>query len=101
MIQRHQSIPDPSAPTSHDELDLAKRLAYAIKLIGDSVEIDPDVRGGLPVVRGSRITVSRIFAEIADNQRLSDIADNLDIDRETLRKIVDGISIHLDRPIDA
>lgn len=81
-----------------EDEELTERLSVAMRLLSKSVEIDPDVRSGLPVVRGTRIAVSRIFAEIADDYRLSEIADNLDIDHDMLKDLIEGVSIRLDRP---
>ncbi|MGH7140562.1 MAG: DUF433 domain-containing protein, partial [Pirellulales bacterium] len=81
----------------HEE-EMAGRLSVAMRLLGNSVEIDPDVHSGLPVVRGTRVAVSRIFAEIADDYRLSEIADNFEIDHELLKNLVEGVSIRLDQP---
>jgi uncharacterized protein (DUF433 family) len=68
-----------------EDEELAERLAVAMRLLNGAVEIDPEVRSGIPVVRGTRIAVSRILAEIADDYRLSEIADNLDIDNDMLK----------------
>ena len=77
---------------------MAERLATAIQLLNDSIEIDADVLSGVPVVRGTRISVARVLAEVADNPTLSAIADNLEIDVQSLKNIIEGISICLDRP---
>ena len=59
---------------------LSERMATATELHRRSVQIDPDVRGGVPVVFGTRIPVARVFAELANDHSLSDVADNLGID---------------------
>lgn len=100
MIQGQKNTTDPATPTSRNEEELAERLSIAVKLLDDSVEIDRDVRGGVPVVRGTRISVARILAEVADDHRLSEVADSLDIDVKVLTKIIEGLSIHLDRPVE-
>jgi uncharacterized protein (DUF433 family) len=100
VIQSQKNVSEPAIHVSRHEEELAERLSVAIKLLDDSVEIDPDVRGGIPVVRGTRVAVARIFAEIADGQRLSEIAESLDIDVGILGNIIEGLSIHLDRPFE-
>lgn len=77
---------------------MAERLSIAVQLMNDSIDIDPDVLSGVPVVRGTRISVARVLAEIADNSNLSAIADNLEIDFQSLKNIIEGLSIRLDRP---
>lgn len=84
--------------TSSNGEAVAERLATAIQLLNDSIEIDADVLSGVPVVRGTRISVARVLAEVADNPTLSAIADNLEIDVQSLKNIIEGISICLDRP---
>ncbi len=92
-----QDIMD-TATSSNGEV-LAERLLIAVQLLNDSIEIDPDVISGVPVVRGTRISVARVLAEIADNASLSEIADNLQIDFQSLKNIIEGLSIRLDRPL--
>lgn len=77
---------------------LADRLSLAVRLLNDSIEINADVLGGVPVVRGTRVSVARVLAELAENSSLSAIADNLEIDLRLLKNIVEGLSIRLDQP---
>lgn len=77
---------------------LADRMSLAVRLLSNAIEIDPDVLGGVPVVRGTRVSVARVLAEIADNTSLSAIAENLEIDPELLKNIIEGLSIRLDQP---
>ena len=100
MIQHQKGIAKPSTQASRNDTELAERLIEAARLLEDSVEIDSAVRGGVPVIRGTRIGIGRIFAEIADDKPLSEIADSLDLDVDVLKKVIEGISIHLDRPLD-
>lgn len=92
----HQGILEHS--TSSNGKALADRLSLAIRLLNNSIEIDPDVLGGVPVVRGTRVSVARVLAEIADNTSLPAIADNLEIDPQLLKNIIEGLSIRLDQP---
>ncbi|HJT36505.1 MAG TPA: DUF433 domain-containing protein [Pirellulales bacterium] len=85
--------------TSTNGEALAERLSVAIRLLNDSIEIDPGVLGGVPVVRGTRVSVARVLAEIADNSSISEVADNLEIDSQLLKNIVEGFSISLDQPL--
>ena len=77
---------------------IAERLRYAATVLRDSIDIDPEKRGSVPVVRGTRVAVATILAELAEDATLSGIADDLDLDFTVLRKILQGIAIHLDRP---
>jgi uncharacterized protein (DUF433 family) len=77
---------------------IAERLRCAATMLRDSVDIDLEKRGGIPVVRGTRVPVATILAELAEDARLGEIAVDLDLDASVLRAIIHGIAIHLDRP---
>lgn len=62
------------------------------------VEIDPEKRGGVPVIAGTRFTVSQLLAELAENPLLNDVCDDLDLPHETTKAMLHGLSIELDRP---
>jgi uncharacterized protein (DUF433 family) len=78
---------------------MVKRLRCARQMLGDTVHVDPDTLGGVMVIQGTRFPVARVFAEIADNLRLSEIAEDFDLDGEVLRTLIEGIAICFDRPI--
>jgi uncharacterized protein (DUF433 family) len=78
---------------------LSQKLDFAMTTLNESIEIDPDIRGGIPVVRGTRIPVARILAEVAADSRLSEIAEDFSIDRDTLKNLIDGIATKIDRPM--
>jgi uncharacterized protein (DUF433 family) len=77
---------------------IAVRLHFAAMILRDSVEIDPAIRGGVPVLKGTRIPVSQILAEIAEDFSISEIADDFNLDFDILVNLFEGMSIHLDRP---
>ena len=72
-------------------------MAIATELHRRSVQIDPDISGHVPVIFGTRIPVARVFAELANDHSLSDVADNLGINESLLRDLLNGVSIRLDR----
>ena len=57
-----------------DDLWVAARVRYASLLLSESVEINRKVRGGVPVIRGTRIPLSRVLMELADDRSPSDLA---------------------------
>jgi uncharacterized protein (DUF433 family) len=81
----------------HEEW-IAERLRFAAMMLRGSVTIDAEIRGGVPVLRGTRVPVAQILAEIAGDARVSEIADDLDLDMEVVVKVLEGMAIHLDRP---
>ena len=87
-------------PKREVEVDewLSMRVNYAIFVLQDCVEIDRRKRGGTPVLKGTRFTLSQVLAEIADDRRLTEIADSFDLELRFLEGFLRGLSICLDRP---
>ena len=79
--------------------NLRRRLEYAARILENSIEISNEMRGGVPVVRGTRMPVSRVFAELADNVRIEDFGEDYEIDVAKLRELLQGLSVYLDRPL--
>ena len=78
---------------------LRRRLEFEARILADSIEISYEKKGGVPVVRGTRMPVARILAEVADNVRIKEFADNYDLDVEKLHAILQGFSVYLSRPL--
>ena len=83
----------------HYQMWIADRMNYAISLLSSSVEVDSDIRSGIPVFRGTRVPVSQVLAEIADGSTVDEIADDLDIDADAIRGFIECISVVVDRPL--
>ena len=62
----------------------------------DSIDIDPEKRGGVPMVKGTRVPVATILAELAEGATIGGVAADLDLDPEILRKMIQGIAGHFD-----
>lgn len=77
---------------------IAERLRNAATMLRDSIDIDAEKRGSVPVIKGTRVPVATILAELAEDATVSSIADDLEIDSTVLRTILHGMAIHLDRP---
>lgn len=76
---------------------IAERLRCATIMLRDTIDIDPEKRGGVPVVKGTRVPVATILAELAEDATISSVADDRALDATVLQKILQGIAIHLDR----
>jgi uncharacterized protein (DUF433 family) len=80
------------------EQSMARRIREAAFLMHESIEINKNKRGGVPVLKGTRIPVAQIIAELANNSSLSEIADDLDLDEDSIRCFLQEMANHLDRP---
>lgn len=78
---------------------LADRLRLAARMLTDCVEANPRKRSGIPVIKGSRVTLAQVLAELADDHRVSELSDDFEIDVELLRKFLEGLAIYLDQPV--
>jgi uncharacterized protein (DUF433 family) len=78
----------------------AERAAHAAVMLGHCVEVNPSKCGGVPVFRGTRFTLARFLAELADERSVTDIACNFDLDEEVLNQFLRGLSLCLNRPVE-
>src|SRR5689334_14297183 len=53
---------------------IAERLRQAAIMLRDCIECNPNVRGGVPVLKGTRVPVARILADIADGMSAPEVA---------------------------
>ncbi len=95
---RHQNF-NRAASALPDEEWLAERAKYALLVLRECVEVSPGKHGGVPVLRGTRFTVAQVFAEAGEGRSLPEIAADFNLDAELLKNLMDGFSIHLDRPL--
>lgn len=84
--------------TLSEEEWMAERLSHSVRLMKDSVDISTHIRSGVPVLRNTRLPLSRILAEIAHSDFVGEFAESWEIDANHLRDFLDGLSIQLDRP---
>jgi uncharacterized protein (DUF433 family) len=62
-------------------------------------EINPRRRGGVPVLRHTRFTLSQILAELANTSGVQEIADNYDLDGAAIKEVLVGLSLILLQPM--
>jgi len=55
--------------------------------------------GGLPVLRGTRFPLARVLAELADGVSIVVIAEDFDLEVESLKMLLDGMASYFGRPI--
>src|SRR5208337_2628622 len=66
--------------------------AYGMSELSSVVDVDPERCAGVPVLAGTRFTVSQVFAELADGRSIYELADNFDIDAVVLESLLNGMS---------
>jgi uncharacterized protein (DUF433 family) len=76
-----------------------ERVTQAVFILQEHVECSPDVMGGMPVLKGTRFTLSRLFAELADGLSVVAIASDFSLDEESLRRLMEGFGCYLGRPV--
>jgi uncharacterized protein (DUF433 family) len=84
--------------TLEREERLAKRLQHAIQQLHGCVEVSLAIRGGIPVVKGTRFTVAQVLAELAEGRSIVEVADDFDLDLACLKNLLHSFAICLDRP---
>lgn len=77
---------------------LTQRLLSAARNLSQLITLDPAVRGGVPVLAGTRLPLARILAEVADDRQLSEIADDHELPAEMLMRIFAALAASLERP---
>lgn len=73
-----------------------ERLEMARSEVSAVVVRDPAIRHGAMVLKGTRFPVARVFAELSEDYKLSDIADNYDLDLEKLSRLFMALAVYLD-----
>ena len=72
------------------------KLVESVKNLVDklkNVEYNPERLGGMATVAGTRFPISRIFAELTDDQTLAEIAEDYDQDLEQIIDIFNELSL--------
>ena len=88
-----------SVPSISTEQWLAERARQAALELRDCVEVDANKLGGVPVLKGTRISVAQILAEIGEGQSIQAVADDFALDVAQVKKLVTGLAICIDRPL--
>jgi uncharacterized protein (DUF433 family) len=90
------SVPE-SGPASHEEW-LAERARYAVSMLRDCTEVNPQKCGGVPVLKGTRLSLAQVLAEIAEGRSVSELAEDFELEPALIKEFLEGMAIALDRP---
>lgn len=63
-----------------------------IEILNGFAESDPLRRGGTPVLKGTRFPLFQFLGELADGRCIDEIADDLNLEIETLRGILNALA---------
>jgi uncharacterized protein (DUF433 family) len=72
--------------------------AQGYETLRQTVDIDPHIRGGAPVLKGTRFTVAQTLAELADKLAVEELASEFDLDPTIIRDMLRALSLLLQRP---
>jgi|OpeIllAssembly_1097287.scaffolds.fasta_scaffold763392_1 uncharacterized protein (DUF433 family) len=78
---------------------LTQRAQYATRELSDCVEWNADKLGGAPVLKGTRISVAQVLAELGEGQSAEEVAADFDLDVALVKRLVQGLAVCLDRPV--
>jgi uncharacterized protein (DUF433 family) len=73
-------------------------VLWGHEALQNAVEIDPNRRGGIPVLKGTRFTVGQALAELADSAGVPEVAERFDLDEEQIRDLLYGLALLADKP---
>ncbi len=78
---------------------LIERMQLASRELADCIELNPAKCGGVPVLKGTRISVAQILAEMGEGQSAAEVAQDFDLDVELIKRLVKGLAVYLDRTV--
>lgn len=78
---------------------MARRAEFASSELSDCIERNPQKLGGVPVIKGTRISVAQILAELAEGLSIEEVAQDFNLDLALVKRMVSGLSACLDRPL--
>jgi uncharacterized protein (DUF433 family) len=70
-----------------------------LRYLQGAVDVDPDRRGGVPLLKGTGFTVAQALAELADGSGVPELAERFNLDPEVIREILNGLSLMFQRRI--
>jgi uncharacterized protein (DUF433 family) len=73
-------------------------IANGYQALTMSLDIDPDIRGGVPVLKGTGFTASQALAELADTSGVLELSMEFEIDPNVVKEMLNGLSLILQRP---
>jgi uncharacterized protein (DUF433 family) len=78
---------------------LDANLHAALSALDHSIESRPRVLSGVPVFKGTRFSIPQFFAELAEGESIDSIAEEFDVDRESLSSVLHALAVCLNQPM--
>ena len=74
------------------------RISHARNAFSQCIDIDPQIMSGIPVVKNTRMPVSMVLANVAANMSLAEMAEDLNLEMESLVLSIRCLASVFDRP---
>lgn len=95
-LYENELIPSSKAAVPDCKLWDQIRLAGVFRYLNESTTVDNEIRGGVPVLKGTRISIGQLLAELAETPAIPELADSWDVCPDTLKKVIEGLAIYFD-----
>lgn len=66
-------------------------------LMSHCATVDPEIRGGRMVLLGTGFTVAQTLAELASSSGVEEVAEDFDLNPETIRTMLNALSLAFER----
>ena len=83
---------------SHSRLYYLECQFRGLQELSGVVVCNPQIKGGVPVMRGTRFTASQVIAEIAESDAVAEVGHNLSLSKDDVTGLLNGISLLLMQP---
>ena len=77
--------------------DIAEKILFSMVLLDAVIVIDPKIRGGTPVLVGTRVPIARLFSEVATGRTIDEISDDKELRIDDVRQVFSGFAAYLGR----
>lgn len=78
---------------------VAERTEHAARELRECVEFDGEKRCGVPVLKGTRLSVAQLLAELGEGRSTVEVADDFDLDAALVKRFICGLAVCLDRAV--
>lgn len=75
-----------------------EKVVHAYELLNETVDADPHIRGGLPVLKNTGFTVAQLMAELSESSGVGEVSDDFDLDEHTVKRLLIALSLAFERP---